>query len=197
MGIAPMTQVTDRPAVTTRHAASEDADTRVARLYEAEIGRLTALGRLLTGDAGTGEDLAQEVFIDLLTELRKDPDYLQGSPWAWLRAAMAHQAAKRLRLAVREVQRRIRVYEERAWDEESWSDSTIDFERAVAQLPPRMRACVVLTYSEDMTIEQVAQTLGCGVRTVETQLRRARPRVAELLGWELPDRTAKRSEEDG
>jgi DNA-directed RNA polymerase specialized sigma24 family protein len=73
MGVALMTQVIDRPAATLRHAASEDADTRVARLYQAEIGRLTSFGRLLTGDAATAEDLAQEAFIDLLTELRKDP----------------------------------------------------------------------------------------------------------------------------
>jgi RNA polymerase sigma factor (sigma-70 family) len=185
MGSAAMTQLIDRQAV-TRAAASQDADTRIARLYETEIGRLTALGHLLTGDTSAGEDLAQDVFIDLLTELRADADYLQGPPWPWLRKAMVHHVAKRFRFTARELGRLMRVYEERAVDE-SWSETTIDYERALAQLPPRMRTVVVLKYSEDMTRDQIAEVLGCGVETVKTQLRRAKPRLAELMDIEFHD----------
>ena len=180
-----MTQLIDRTAV-TRAAASQDADARIARLYETEIGRLTALGHLLTGDAAAGEDLAQDVFIDLLEALRADADYLQGPPWPWLRKAMVHHVAKRFRFGTRELARLIRMYEERPVDD-TWSETTIDFQRAVAQLPQRMRACVVLRYAEDMTREQIAEVLGCGPETVKTQLRRARPRLAELMGIEFPD----------
>lgn len=178
-GIA-MSQLIHRTAV-TRTAASQDADTRIARLYEAEIGRLTALGHLLTGDSSAAEDLAQDVFVDLLEALRADADYLQGPPWPWLRKAMVHHAAKRFRLGTRELGRLMRFYKEQPMDE-TWSATTIDFQRAVAQLPARMRAVVVLRYAEDMTREQIADVLGCGLETVKTQLRRARPRVADLMG---------------
>jgi len=188
-----MTQLADRTAG-TRSAASADADTRVARIYESEIGRLTALGHLLTGDPSAAEDLAQDVFIDLLTELRADADYLQGPPWAWLRTAMVHQAAKRFRFGVREVGRLMRLYEERPMDE-SWSETTIDYQRALAQLPPRMRACAVLAFSEDMTQAQIAEVLGCSVRTVETQIRYAKPRLAELMGLDPDDRIAPTTQE--
>jgi RNA polymerase sigma factor (sigma-70 family) len=185
MGSAAMTQLIDRTAV-TRAAASQDADARITRLYETEIGRLTALGHLLTGDQSAAEDLAQDVFIDLLEALRADAAYLQGPPWPWLRTAMVHHVAKRFRFNTRELGRLMRVYEERAVDE-SWSETTIDYERALAQLPPRMRAVVVLKYSEDMTREQIAEVLGCGFETVKTQLRRAKPRLAELMGIEFHD----------
>jgi DNA-directed RNA polymerase specialized sigma24 family protein len=48
-----------------------------------------------------------------------------------------------------------------------------------------MRACAVLKYTEDMTNEQIGEVLGCGAETVKTQLRRARPRLAELMGMEF------------
>ena len=32
---------------------------------------------------------------------------------------------------------------------------------ALAQLPPRQRACVVLRYFEDLSVEQTAALLGC------------------------------------
>lgn len=194
VGSAAMTQLVDRTAG-TRAAASQDADARIARLYETEIGRLTALGRLLTGDASAAEDLAQDVFIDLLTELRADADYLQGPPWPWLRKAMVHHVAKRFRFGTREMSRLLRLYEEPAVDE-SWSETTIDYERAIAQLPPQMRACVVLTYSEDMSREQIAEVLGCNPDSVRSHLRRARPKLAELMGIEFHDRSES-SDEDG
>lgn len=40
---------------------------------------------------------------------------------------------------------------------------------ALAALPPRQRACVVLRYYEDLSIEQTAELLGCSEGTVKSQ----------------------------
>jgi RNA polymerase sigma-70 factor (sigma-E family) len=40
---------------------------------------------------------------------------------------------------------------------------------ALAGLPPRQRACVVLRYYEDLSIEQTAELLGCSKGTVKSQ----------------------------
>ncbi len=45
-----------------------------------------------------------------------------------------------------------------------------DVVQALARLSPRQRACVVLRYFEDMTIEQVAETLGNAPGTVKRHL---------------------------
>ncbi len=53
---------------------------------------------------------------------------------------------------------------------------------ALAQLPPRARAVVVLRYWEDMSIEQVAALLGCSAGNVKSQSSRALDKLRLLLG---------------
>ncbi len=43
---------------------------------------------------------------------------------------------------------------------------------ALADLPPRQRACVVLRYYEDLSVEAVAEALGCRAGTVKSQTAR-------------------------
>lgn len=43
---------------------------------------------------------------------------------------------------------------------------------ALAQLPPRQRACVVLRYYEDLSVEEVASVVGCRPGTVKSQTAR-------------------------
>jgi RNA polymerase sigma factor (sigma-70 family) len=57
--------------------------------------------------------------------------------------------------------------------------------RALAALPARQRAVLVLRYFEDLPEAQVADLLGCSVGTVKTHTSRAIRRLRELLGDEL------------
>ena len=43
---------------------------------------------------------------------------------------------------------------------------------ALADLPPRQRACVVLRFYEDLSVEAVAEALGCRTGTVKSQTAR-------------------------
>jgi RNA polymerase sigma factor (sigma-70 family) len=45
-------------------------------------------------------------------------------------------------------------------------------EQALASLPPRQRAAIVLRYWEDQSIEQTARLLGCSTGTVKSQCAR-------------------------
>ncbi|MFJ2868757.1 SigE family RNA polymerase sigma factor [Kitasatospora sp. NPDC087314] len=68
-------------------------------------------------------------------------------------------------------------------------DVSIDLRRALAALPPRQRATVVLRYYCDLSIDQAAEALGCSSGNVKSQSSRAlvalrgtlasRPAVAE------------------
>lgn len=54
---------------------------------------------------------------------------------------------------------------------------------AIAALPVKQRATLVLTYYQQLSYREVAQTLGCSIGTVKTQMSRA---LATLAG-KLPD----------
>ena len=56
-----------------------------------------------------------------------------------------------------------------------------DLWEAVSALPPDHRVAVTLFYYEDMTLEQIAGTLGIPVGTVKSRLDRARKQLRELL----------------
>jgi RNA polymerase sigma factor (sigma-70 family) len=45
--------------------------------------------------------------------------------------------------------------------------------RALAALPPRQRAVVVLRFYEDLAERDIAEALGCSIGTVKSQLSRA------------------------
>ena len=72
-------------------------------------------------------------------------------------------------------------------DMEPLAGSTVDrpYEdlwEAVSALPPDHRVAVTLFYYEDMTVEQIAKTLGVPRGTVKSRLNRARKRLRKLLG---------------
>ncbi|MGY1856098.1 sigma-70 family RNA polymerase sigma factor [Modestobacter sp. SYSU DS0290] len=56
---------------------------------------------------------------------------------------------------------------------------------ALATLPPRMRAVLVLRYGEDLGEAATAAALGCSVNTVKSQTTRGLARLRAVLG-ELP-----------
>jgi RNA polymerase sigma-70 factor (sigma-E family) len=58
---------------------------------------------------------------------------------------------------------------------------------ALASLPPRARAVVVLRYWEDMSIEQVAGILRCSAGNVKSQSARALQKLREQLGHSMPE----------
>jgi RNA polymerase sigma factor (sigma-70 family) len=71
------------------------------------------------------------------------------------------------------------------------SDLRSALTRALAALPPRQRAVVVLRYLCDLTEAQTASTLGCSIGTVKGQASRAMailrtdPALAGLLDVEV------------
>jgi len=62
-----------------------------------------------------------------------------------------------------------------------------DVEKALAELPPRERACIVLRYFDDLTVPQVARHLGIADGTAKRYLADASARLAVALGTDTPD----------
>ena len=61
-------------------------------------------------------------------------------------------------------------------------DAVLDLLAAVAALPPRQRATLVLRYYCDLNVDQAAEVLGCSPGTVKSQTAKALGAVRRALG---------------
>jgi len=170
-----------------------DAQEREAfeALVDARSTSLLRTAYLLTGDWGTAEDLLQTALTK--TWFR----------WHTLRDTQAAEAY------VRQVMSRtFATWWRRKWRGEQPTEVLPDvlghdpysgvlardlLRRALAELPPRQRAIVVLRFYEDLTEAQVAEALGCSIGTVKSTVSRALVRLRESgllqdIGAQTPDR---------
>jgi DNA-directed RNA polymerase specialized sigma24 family protein len=65
-------------------------------------------------------------------------------------------------------------------------DDLAEFRWALAQLPARQRAVLVLRYWADLPVAEVADMLGCSEGTVKSTASRAAARLAEILAHSAP-----------
>ncbi len=61
-------------------------------------------------------------------------------------------------------------------------DTALDLRAALASLPPRQRATVVLRYYCDLSVEQTAELLGCSTGTIKSQTAKAIQTLRGRLG---------------
>ncbi len=177
--------------------AGEDPDHALARracagevaafeaLYRRHAGRVHGtISRLLGGRNGQTEELAQDAFVRAWQAL---PNYRFESAFStWLHRVAVNTALMALRAArsrPREDEDEIAM--ERASIPDSAGHATalaMDLERAVATLPPRARAVLVLHDVEGWTHEDIATELGMAVGSSKAQLHRARGLLRAKLG---------------
>lgn len=154
-------------------------------LYRRHAGRVHGVIARLVGQHGArAEDLTQEAFVRAWQAL---PAFRFESAFStWLHRLAVNTALMELR------SRRSKPLEE--GDEDVFelvgsADSaghvtalSMDLERAVASLPPRARAVLVLYDVEGWKHEEIAAELGMAVGSSKAQLHRARGLLRERLG---------------
>ncbi|MEU7056750.1 sigma-70 family RNA polymerase sigma factor [Streptomyces sp. NPDC046197] len=60
-------------------------------------------------------------------------------------------------------------------------EASLDLRRALAAIPPRQRATLVLRYYHDLTVEQTADALGCSLGNVKSQTSRGLRALRRVL----------------
>lgn len=143
---------------------------------------------LLCGDADAADDLVQEALVRALAGTRRVPDDPRDLE-SYVRRAMVNLVIDQARRAKRwrGLLPRLSAHD-RVGDDSGAICERLTLGAALARLPARQRACVVLHYYEDLPLTDVAEALGCGVGTVKSQLHDARKALAVLWADAAPDR---------
>jgi RNA polymerase sigma-70 factor (sigma-E family) len=161
-----------------RRGAKRDAD--FGEYYQARGAVVRRAAYLLCGDWHLAEDLAQAAFIKLFL--------------AWPRVdrergvdAYVHTVLVRTYLDERRRPwRRERPYEAAALPDRVYADDPAVAEHlamraALAGVPPRQRAVLVLRFWLDLSVEQTAEILRCSPGTVKSQSSRGLAALRDVL----------------
>ncbi|HJP76008.1 MAG TPA: SigE family RNA polymerase sigma factor [Pseudonocardiaceae bacterium] len=134
---------------------------------------------LCGGDQGAAEDLLQDVLERTYPRWQR----ITGPPEAYLRAALANMATNRWRTRSRRVaetpllefhQPSVAAHDSRIADRD-------EVVRALAKVPPRMRAVLVLRFFDDLSEAQAAAALGCSVGTIKSQTSRGLDALRKVM----------------
>jgi len=167
-------------------AVGAGADPRsgtLEELYLRQAPGAVRLAFLLTRDPGIAEDVVHEAFIRVagrFGHLRSAASFDAYLRRTVVNLCMTHHRKRRVAVAYLERERaRIgRAEVGTAPDIETRSE----LREALAQLPERQRAAVVLRFYLDQTEEQTAATLGCSVVAARSLVHRAMQTLRERIG---------------
>ena len=153
--------------------ASFASDETISRIVETYGSMLLRLACTRLDDPADAEDIAQEVFLKLLTAR---PSFQNAEhEKAWLIRTTLHRASNLRRSAAR----RNVPLEEAAQAAAPQAGS--ELLAAVRALPEPYSAVIHLYYYEGYSIKEIAKLLGVPAPTVGTRLARGRERLRRLL----------------
>jgi len=141
--------------------------------YREQAPGMVRLAFLLTGGSGAAEELVQEAFF----QVHRRWESIE-HPAAYLRTAVVHGAASHRRRRDLEL---AKGYERRSEAIDGLAEPSDDLRAALARLPDRQRAAVVLRYYEDLPDAEIASLLGCRVPAVKSLLHRALQQLREVV----------------
>jgi RNA polymerase sigma-70 factor, ECF subfamily len=167
----------------------------------AQVGDREAYGQLLTSvqerlfryllgllhDAALAEDVLQEVFVIVYQKLRwvRDPQLFR--PWLYRLATR-----EALRLSRRRRRRGEVPLEEHGGEVPAEAPPDRAFIRRlpelVQSLSPASRAVLLLHYTEELSLEEVADTLGLSLGTAKSRLAYGLASLRRRLGISTPNR---------
>jgi RNA polymerase sigma-70 factor (sigma-E family) len=162
--------------VTKGRQMADDPYDGLAVLVATRGDALLGTAALLMGGRTAGEDLLQAALERVLRRWR----HVSGNPEGYLRRTLYHLAVDQWR----QRSRRPEVFADIEPPPHLDDHETVHLRqlllRALAQLPPRQRAVLVLRYWEGLSEAEAADVLGCSLGTVKSSASRGLERLREL-----------------
>jgi RNA polymerase sigma-70 factor, ECF subfamily len=192
----PLPEDTEARLIERLVARDERAFNHVVRAYER---RIFALALRMMGDRAEAEDLAQEVFVQVFKAIGTFRGESKLSTWIYRIAVnLSKNRTKYLRVRRTDDQDEISALEERLpmGDEAKRANvARIDrpddmvagleteqvVRKAILQLEPSFRECLVLRDVEDLSYEEIGVITGLPEGTVKSRIHRARSQLKEIV----------------
>jgi RNA polymerase sigma-70 factor (ECF subfamily) len=141
---------------------------------------MVAIARALLRSGTAAEDLAQESFVAAHRHWERISRF--DDPAAWVRRVLINRATSLRRRHGAEWRALTRLGGLAAEDTlPELSPMGTEIWEAVRRLPRRQAQATVLHYVDQLTVEEIGETLGCTAGAVKTHLFRARARLSESL----------------
>lgn len=191
---AALNALTDQEVVLLARGGQERAYRELVRRYERPIFSL--LYRMVR-DRELAEDLSQETFVKALNAIESYRPEYKFSSWLFKianNAAIDHLRRRELDTlslegsphavtpdAVEATALQIGDRGETPLDIVEAKELGGEIERAIAQLRPEYRACILLRHVDGRAYEEIAQMLDLPLGTVKTYIHRARNELRRLL----------------
>ncbi len=149
----------------------------VQQCFEASYRRLVGQLYAVCGDLTEAEEVVSEAFVRAAA--RPAAFARIDNPEAWLRTVAVNAARTRHRR--RAIGLRLHVAHEPQHRHPDLSTERLALVQALRGLPAAQREALALHYLADLSVQQVAETLGVPAGTVKARLSRGRAALAELL----------------
>jgi RNA polymerase sigma-70 factor, ECF subfamily len=175
--VEPVAGLANEPA--SAYQAGNEAD--FERLYQTSYGKILGTLTAMLGDRAAAEDCAQDAFERAYKKWATWQPIAPAEAWVHriaINAAVSYQRKMRLR-EVGEVIRRI-GRPGLAPDPQDLIEHR-DLATALAKLPPKQAAAIVLRHYHGYTNRAIAQALGIPERTVASRLAVAKERLRVML----------------
>jgi RNA polymerase sigma-70 factor (ECF subfamily) len=191
----PLPEASEARLIERLVARDERAFNEVVRLYER---RIFALALRMMGDRAEAEDLAQEVFVQVFKAIGTFRGESKLSTWIYRIAVnLSKNRTKYLRVRHSSEQDELGVLEERLPPGEAKQANVARIERpddmmagleteqvvrrAILELEPSFRECLVLRDVEDLSYEEIGAITGLPEGTVKSRIHRARGQLKEIV----------------
>lgn len=151
-------------------APATEWPTEFVELYEDRYQPMVRYAYLLVGTTEVAEELVQEAFLQVRRNWHR-----ADHPKAYLRTTVTNLCRSHHRRKGVQLRRRpaptgpAQLEADEMWD-------------AIATLPFRQRAVIVLRFYEDLPEAQIAELLGCATGTVASSLHRGLAKLRKELG---------------